>query len=102
MTRRIATITAATALGLSGTAAAHPHMVNGHPIAHGQNHYAFVNGLSCDTYAPAGSAAVGPAWYGLETAHHGPDGATPGKGDGCYGTTGGVAPGADINNPTIG
>jgi hypothetical protein len=29
-------------------------------------------------------ANSGPAGYGLETAHHGPDAGTPGKGDGCY------------------
>lgn len=88
---------------LAGASAAwaHPHTVttgNGgeQEIANGQNHPPFVNGVSCDT---AGTA--GPAWYGLESAHHGPDAGDPGRGDGCYETTGNVAPGADDENPAI-
>jgi hypothetical protein len=33
-------------------------------------------------------ANSGPAGYGLETAHHGPDAGRPGKGDGCYAVAG--------------
>lgn len=83
---------------LTGAAAAvgHPHRThNGQIVANGQLHPKFmpVAGAdttqatflveSCDT---AGTA--GPAWYGLETAHHGPDMGAPGKGDNCYVTLG--------------
>jgi hypothetical protein len=85
-------MTAMLALLGAGTAAAHPHFVSNPShdqlIANGQNHPGFVTdsetGLRtmCEgVNAPANS---GPAGYGLETAHHGPDAGTPGKGDGCY------------------
>jgi hypothetical protein len=61
-------------------------------IANGQNHGPFANGVAC---------GGDPAAYGLETAHHGPDAGTPGRGDGCYQTTGGVPPGEDVENPVI-
>lgn len=89
----------------TGSAAAHPHEVetgNGETvvIANGQNHPGFVedeNGLfeSCEGVAPSDND--GPAGYGLETAHHGPDAGTPGKADGCFATDG---PPQD-NNPAI-
>ena len=76
---------------MASPAAAHVHTVNGHPIANGQHHPIFTSigggqGTSCDTSAGPGGAEIGPAWYGLETAHHGPDTGTPGQGDGCYQT----------------
>lgn len=82
---------------------AHPHSIDtpnndqDQVIAHGQNHAPFDEGRSCD---PDG--LYGPAGYGLETAHHGPDAGTPGKGknDRCY-QIDGTSPGADINNPVI-
>jgi hypothetical protein len=86
------------ALGLAvpAVAAAHPHTVQTpgttQVMANGQNHGPFVNGVSC---------GGDPAAYGLETAHHGPDAGTPGKGDGCYQTTGAVAPSQDVENPVI-
>jgi hypothetical protein len=75
---------------------AHPHSIesNDQVIANGQNHPAFVlidgEFISCDefTHLPG----YGPAWYGIETAHHGPDAATPGKGDGCYMIENGLSP----------
>ena len=75
-------------------AAAHPHIIegNGQVIANGQLHGPFTAGVSCDG---------DPAAYGLESAHHGPDAGDPGKSDGCYQTTGAVAPGADDENPAI-
>jgi hypothetical protein len=79
-------------MALAGPVSAHPHKVGDQVIANGQNHGPFVNGVSC-----GGDAAA----YGLESAHHGPDAGTPGKADGCYMTTGGVAPGADVTNPVI-
>ena len=98
------------ALGLlavsAGAVFAHPHVIggNGQVIANGQNHYAFVaqgNGtfLSCDTFDPL--AGLGPAWYGLETAHHGPDSGQAGRGDGCYLADASPLSEADDVNPAI-
>jgi hypothetical protein len=85
----------------AGTAAAHPHEVStpshDQELANGQDHPAFAvdeTGLSTQC---AGENSD-PAGYGLETAHHGPDAGTPGKGDECYATE---APPQD-NNPAIG
>lgn len=83
-------------LALASIASAHPHVVDNpshtQVLANGQNHPSFqaINGdglrLSCEgVLEPATS---GPAGYGLETAHHGPDAGTPGKADGCFGTLG--------------
>ena len=85
-------MTAMVALLGAGTAAAHPHEVSNpdhdQVIANGQNHPGFVTDSEAGVITmcegvnePADS---GPAGYGLETAHHGPDAGTPGKGDGCY------------------
>lgn len=64
---------------IPNAASAHPHRVNGHPIAHSQLHAPFNS---------AGDSCGGdPAAYGLEVAHHGPDLGIPGFGDGCYRTT---------------
>ncbi len=84
-------------MAVPAVAAAHPHHVttgNGEErvIADGQNHGPFADGVAC---------GGDPAAYGLETAHHGPDAGTPGKGDGCYATTGGVPPAQDVDNPVI-
>lgn len=85
-------------VGFATPASAHPHTASvahqgaGQPLANSQNHGPYVNGVSC---------GGDPAAYGLETAHHGPDAGTPGKADGCYRTTGGVAPGRDVANPVI-
>lgn len=107
MKRILTTVVAlATLLAIAAPAAAHPHEVtkgNGDVVvlANGQNHPGFIEDsesglfLSCEGVAePADS---GPAGYGLETAHHGPDAGTPGKADGCYATDG---PPQD-NNPAI-
>lgn len=91
---------------VAAPAAAHPHEVtkgNGEVVvlANGQNHPGFVEdedtGLfeSCEGIAEPEDS--GPAGYGLETAHHGPDAGTPGKADGCFATDG---PPQD-NNPAI-
>jgi hypothetical protein len=98
---KLALLAAATALAAwgAGPAFAHPHQAEpahqgeGQVIANGQLHGSFSNGVSC---------GGDPAAYGLESAHHGPDAGTPGKADGCYATTGGVAPGLDDENPAIG
>lgn len=98
--RRLVALVAASALAvaIAGPVSAHPHKSSvahqgaGQVLANGQNHGPFVSGVSC---------GGDPAAYGLETAHHGPDAGDPGKGDGCYMTTGGVAPGLDVENPVI-
>jgi uncharacterized membrane protein len=83
-------------LAAASVATAHPHAAenahqgDGQVIANGQNHPAFINGESCDSNAHL--PGYGPAWYGLETAHHGPDAGTSGKGDGCYQIEGGLSP----------
>ena len=92
-------------VAVAGSVAAHPHTVStpGHDqvLANGQSHPGFqpINAdglrLSCEgVLQPANS---GPAGYGLETAHHGPDAGTPGKADGCYATLGNP----QDNNPAI-
>jgi hypothetical protein len=94
-------------LGAAVPASAHAHHASpahggtGQLIANGQNHPAFVGGTSCESYGPAAGGPIGPAWYGLESAHHGPDAGTPGKADACYQTTGNVPPGQDVQNPAI-
>lgn len=94
----LAGLTAALTVAMSAAAvSAHPHTVNGKPIANSQNHPPFISGSSCESFG----GTFGPAWFGLETAHHGPDAGDPGKDDGCYRTTGGVAPGLDVQNPVI-
>jgi hypothetical protein len=96
-----ATVAGALALAALGQVAAHPHVAEHSPqqqvLANGQNHPGFqpvnVDGLrlSCDDALVPADA--GPAGYGLETAHHGPDAGAPGKADGCY---------AVVGNPTDG
>jgi hypothetical protein len=92
----IAAVVAITALATASGALAHAHAAehahqgDGQVIANGQNHPAFINGESCDTNAHL--PGFGPAWYGLETAHHGPDAGAPGKGDGCYQIEGRLSP----------
>ena len=79
------------ALGLfltlgAGEALGHVHVVTNpnhtQELAHGQNHPGFVGNVSCEGVNEPANA--GPAGYGLETAHHGPDSGTSGKADGCY------------------
>ena len=102
MTRKlILTLGLVTVGAAASVASAHPHQANGQVIANGQNHPIFVNGVSCEEYLTLSGEEPGPAWYGLETAHHGPDAGDPGRGDGCYATTGGVPPGQDVSNPVI-
>ena len=94
----------------AGGVTAHSHLVgqgtaHEHVIANGQNHPAFVfdaatgKFVSCDTNTLL--PGYGPAWYGLETAHHGPDSLTPGKGDGCYAADASPLGEGDDVNPAI-
>ena len=84
------------ALALPAAAAAHPHVVttqtHAQVLANGQNHPGFqpvnADGLRLSCEGVLEPADAGPAGYGLETAHHGPDSGDPGKGDGCYATVG--------------
>ena len=93
-------------LATAAPAWAHAHVIgsNGQVIANGQNHYAFVaqtdgTYLSCDTFSAL--ANLGPAWFGVETAHHGPDSGDAGKGDGCYLADAAPSSEADDVNPAI-
>lgn len=88
-----ALVVAASVMALgAASVSAHPHTANGQVIANGQSHGAYsATGEVCG----GGSAA-----YGLETAHHGPDSGTPGKGDGCY-QLDSMPPGSDDENPAI-
>ena len=105
---------AALALALgTATVAAHEHVVNQGTdqeveIAGGQNHPQFKVDpatagffLSCTLPGYTIPANFGEAWYGLETAHHGPDSAEPGKGDGCYAADASPAGEATTTNPAI-
>lgn len=98
-----AALAGALAVGAAAPVAAHAHVVTvrdpasvtgyrDQVLANDQRHAPFVNGVSC---------GGDPAAYGLESAHHGPDAGTPGKADGCYQTTGFLAPGVDVTNPVI-
>jgi hypothetical protein len=99
----IAVLVCVVSLSLAGNVSAHKHSVTTEDdeivyIAHKQNHPGFVDqgdGTIASCEGIAESEDVGPAGYGLERAHHGPD-LEPGKGDGCY-TTYGPAPPADTN-----
>jgi hypothetical protein len=77
-------------------AASHVHLAENashvQELGGGQNHPGFQpidgDGLrqSCEGVLEPPDA--GPAGYGLETAHHGPDAGQPGKADGCYAVVG--------------
>ena len=89
---------------LAGTAAAHPHVASNpdpdQQLANDQNHPRFIDdgsGLHQSCEGVEELPGTGPAFYGIETAHHGPDAGDPGKDDGCYATQG--AP--QDNNPGI-
>jgi hypothetical protein len=89
------------ALAFMSAAGAHPHVAENSPhkqvLANGQNHPGFQpineDGLRLSCAGVLEPADSGPAGYGLETAHHGPDAGAPGKADGCY---------AVVGNPTDG
>jgi hypothetical protein len=103
----VAALAAITPFAAASGALAHPHAAEhahgdtGQVIANGQNHPAFINGESCETFTHL--PGYGPAWYGLETAHHGPDAGDPGRGDGCYQIEGRLSPldPASDRNPGI-
>ena len=95
----------------AGTAAAHPHVAlnddHTQVIANDQNHPGFfidpLTGLitSCEGMLENPASPSGPAFYGLETAHHGPDAGDPGKDEGCYAAEGTLPPPPPAN-PAIG
>ena len=74
----------------AGTAAAHPHVAEKSPhdqqIANGQNHpgYSYDAATNLSTSCDTSDSPGDPAFYGLESAHHGPDAGDPGKDEGCY------------------
>lgn len=92
-------------VALAGPVAGHPHIVSNpnhdQLLANGQNHPGFqpvnADGLRLSCEGVLEPANAGPAGYGLETAHHGPDAGAPGKADGCYATVGNP----QDNNPAI-
>ena len=99
-------------LGTAAPVAAHAHFAaNGQAgdrqvLADGQNHPRFLpNGdgtyTSCESNGPLPGSSIGNAWYGLETAHHGPDSGDPGKGDGCYAADSSPSGEGDDVNPAI-
>jgi hypothetical protein len=103
-----ATLTAVGLLTASAAAAsAHSHVIgkNGQVIADGQNHPAFVFDPATGTYVSCDTNTLlpgfGPAWYGVETAHHGSDSGDPGKGDGCYAADASPSGEGDDVNPAI-
>jgi hypothetical protein len=91
-----AAVAALAALTLATPVAGHPHIVSNpshdQVLADGQNHPGFQpinpDGLRVSCEGVLEPADAGPAGYGLETAHHGPDAGTPGQSDGCYATVG--------------
>ena len=93
---KLVAVIALVALSAAGSAGAHPHVAENAShvqlLADGQNHPGFqpVNeeGLRLSCAGVLDPADSGPAGYGLETAHHGPDAGTPGKADGCYAVAG--------------
>lgn len=97
--------------GSAGAALAHDHYAApahqgaGQVLANSGNHPKFIaNGdgtySSCVSYGPVPNDTISKAWYGLETAHHGPDSGTHGRGDGCY-TADGNPVTSDDRNPAI-
>lgn len=92
-------------------ASAHQHYAepahggDGQVLANGQNHprpFVAIGGgqyISCES--TSATTDYGPAWYGLETAHHGPDSGEAGKSDRCYVADGNPALGQDDQNPAI-
>jgi hypothetical protein len=104
--RRMAAVAAVAPLAGASGAFAHPHAAEhahgdaGQVIANGQNHPR----LSTASRARRSrTCPYGPAWYGLEKAHHGPDAGDPGRGDGCYQIEGRLSPfvPASDRNPGI-
>lgn len=96
MHARIVIATFVAALAAAAPVAAHPHVAENAAhfqlLANGQNHPGFqplnAEGLRLSCAGVLEPADAGPAGYGLETAHHGPDAGTPGKADGCYAVVG--------------
>lgn len=92
-------------LAFAAPVVAHPHVVanpdHDQVLAAGQNHPAFQpigeDGLRLSCEGVLELPNTGPAGYGLETAHHGPDAGQPGRSDGCYATLGNP----QDNNPAI-
>ena len=83
-------------VGAGSPASGHVHVVqtrsHAQELANGQNHPAFqavgADGLRLSCAGVDELPGTGPAGFGLETAHHGPDAGTSGKADGCYAVAG--------------
>jgi hypothetical protein len=93
---RAAALAVLAVMTLAMPVAGHPHIVSNpshdQVLADGQNHPGFqpvdADGLRLSCEGVLEPANAGPAGYGLETAHHGPDAGKRGKADGCYATVG--------------
>ena len=93
---RIVLVGTVAAFWAAAPAAAHVHVAENaahlQELANGQNHPGFqpvnADGLRLSCAGVLEPANAGPAGFGLETAHHGPDAGTPGKADGCYAVVG--------------
>lgn len=106
--RKLVTALSLPALAIiSQPVVAHPHTAansaNNQQLANGQNHPRFRyigDGKveSCVSYGLLPN--FGQAWYGLETAHHGPDQGTRGKADQCFVTEGVQTNSAGAGFPT--
>jgi hypothetical protein len=89
---RVAILTGMLLVASAQVAQAHVHHTEKNPshdqeLANGQNHPAFVaigGGLIASCVGVNEPPDSGPSWYGMETAHHGPELGDPGAGDGCY------------------
>jgi hypothetical protein len=94
--RLVAALVVAAPLAVAAPALAHPHVAENAShlqlVANGQNHPGFqpinADGLRLSCAGVLEPANAGPAGFGLETAHHGPDAGVPGKADGCYAVVG--------------
>lgn len=105
MRKLLGLIFVAVMLATPANAFAHKHVIetpnHEQQLANGQDHAPFATDTETGLVTGTSCGAGDPAGYGLETAHHGPDAGTPGKGEGCYMTTGNVPPGGDVSNPVI-
>lgn len=106
MRARILFTTLLLTLWAAAPAGAHVHVAENaahvQELADGQNHPGFqpvnADGLRLSCAGVLEPANAGPAGYGLETAHHGPDAGTPGKADGCYAVVGNPVDGSPAIN----
>jgi hypothetical protein len=84
--------------------AASPALAHDHHVPNPNHDQVLANGNGSHNAPDATFTLVcggDPAWYGLETAHHGPDSGTSGPADGCYQADADIRTDADDQNPAI-